>query len=174
MLELAAGTYAVPHAGLNYVLASDLRLPAGSRLRLRGENGAGKTTFLEHVLIPALRRRHRILYLSQDTELQRNTIRATLALMGRTAPRGLADMVAAWIEAADCRDVIILDEFDKYLNDAQVQTLGLHRFSWAVQVSHLERAGERHEFAHEFNLHFRREGAGKPGVFLEAEQLWPA
>jgi hypothetical protein len=161
MLELAAGTYAVPHAGLNYVLASDLRLPAGSRLRLRGEN-------------PALRRRHRILYLSQDTELQRNTIRATLALMGRTAPRGLADMVAAWIEAADCRDVIILDEFDKYLNDAQVQTLGLHRFSWAVQVSHLERAGERHEFAHEFNLHFRREGAGKPGVFLEAEQLWPA
>jgi hypothetical protein len=174
MLEFAAGTYPVAHAGLRYVLDRDLSLPPGSRLRLRGENGAGKTTFLEHVLIPALRGRHRVLYLSQDMELQQNTIRATLALMNLPVPDGLPALTAEWIETSGCRDVIILDEFDKYLDEAQLRSLDLPRFSWVIQVSHLERPEHPGTFSHEFNLRFVRPEIGQPDLFLEMEQLWPA
>ena len=173
MLELPAGSYPVPHAGLRYVLDRDMRLPRGSHLRLRGENGAGKTTFLEHVLIPQLRGTHRILYLSQDMELQQNTIRATLAMLGHTVPQSLADMAAAWVEAGGCREVVILDEFDKYLNDSQIDALGLPRFSWAVQVSHLERPEARPAFAHGFELLFSRPDTAQPDVTLKLERLWP-
>jgi hypothetical protein len=174
MLELAAGTYPVPHAGLRYELAQDMRLPRGSWLRLRGENGAGKTTFLEHVLIPHLRGRHCLLYLAQDMELQQNTMRATLGLLGREAPQGLPELSAAWIETGGCREVVILDEFDKYLTGAQLQARDLCAFGWVGQVSHLERPEARPGLAHGFELSFVRPDAGKPEVRLDMERLWPA
>lgn len=173
MLELDAGTYPVPNAGLRYELARDLRLPRGSWLRLRGENGAGKTTFLEHVLIPNLRDRHCLLYLAQDMDLQQNTMRATLALMGLEAPQGLGELASAWIEACGCREVVILDEFDKYLTAPQLDALGLGRFGWVVQVSHLERPGVRPDLPGGFELTFERPDAGRPEVHLGMERLWP-
>ena len=172
MLELAAGTYPVPHAGLVYSLQRDLRVPQGSCLLLQGENGAGKTTFLEHVLIPELRTRHRLTYLAQDIELQRNTITVTLALLGHEVPLDLADMAAAWVDACSHRDVIILDEFDKYLDDRQLAGLGLARFGWAVMVSHLGRCETG--FENGFALRFNRQSPDMPDVHLEQERLWPA
>lgn len=172
MLELAAGTYPVPHAGLVYDLPRDLRLPPGSCLLLQGENGAGKSTFLEHVLIPELRKGHRLAYLAQDMELQRNTVTATLALLGHEVPRSLADMAAAWVDVCGHRDVIILDEFDKYLDDDQLAALGLSRFSWAVMVSHLER--RETGLASGFALRFSRPCPDGPDVHVDQERLWPA
>lgn len=174
MLELAAGAYPVPHAGLRYELARDLRLPRGSWLRLRGENGAGKTTFLEHVLIPQLREKFCLLYLAQDMDLQQNTMRATLALLGGEVPRGLPDLAAAWIDAGGCREVIILDEFDKYLTEAQLAALDLASFGWVVQVSHLERPGAWPSLPNGFELSFVRPDIGRPEVNLGVERLWPA
>jgi ABC-type hemin transport system ATPase subunit len=176
MLELAAGTRQVRHAGLRYVLEEPLELPPGCFLHLTGENGAGKTTFLEHVLIPELRENHRLLYLAQDMELQRNTMRATLALLGQTAPAGLADLALAWVEASGCREAIVLDEFDKHLTPDQLRALNLPRFTWAVVVSHLSGAGAaaRTGFAHGRELRFTRPRSDGPDVILEAITLWPA
>ncbi|MGE4441697.1 MAG: hypothetical protein AB7D27_09435 [Desulfomicrobium sp.] len=171
MFELPAATYPVEHAGLSFVLENPLRLPPRSCLYLNGDNGAGKSTFLEHVLIPSLRKKHSLLYLAQDMELQRNTIRTTLALLGHDVPETLADMAVAWVRTSGCREIIILDEFDKYVTSEQLSALNLTEFSWVVQVSHLPRREMRTEFSHGFELFFDRQ-AGK-NVNLRLTRLWP-
>lgn len=171
MLELAAQNYPVTHAGLNFVLDRPLELPPHSCLYLSGDNGAGKSTFLEHVLIPNLRRKHGLLYLAQDMDLQQNTIRTTLALLGHDVPETLADMTVAWVRTSGCREIIILDEFDKYVSDEQMQALNLPGFSWVIQVSHLPRREICTEFSQGFELVFDRQ-QGKD-VNLRLTQLWP-
>jgi len=171
MFELPAGTYRVSHAGLNFILQEPLGLPPGSCLYLSGENGAGKSTFLEHVLIPALRKKHCLLYLAQDMDLQQNTIRTTLALLGHDVPADLADMALAWVRTSGCREIIILDEFDKYVSPEQLEAMDLPGFDWVVQVSHLARCERCADFAHGFEVVFERLGGAD--VNLKVERLWP-
>lgn len=171
VLELPAGTYPVSRSGLRFQLTAPLALPPGSRLLLTGENGAGKTTFLEHVLIPGIRNAHRILYLAQDMDLQRTTMAATLALLDQNAPPEIPELVRAWIAAGNCRDTIILDEFDKYLSPAQMAALNLSAFAWVVSVSHLSPAQNRPGQEHGFRLLFKRDAAG-PDVQLTLETAW--
>ena len=171
MFELPAGTYPAECADLNFVLDKAIALPPRSCLYLNGENGAGKSTFLEHVLIPRLRKHHGLLYLAQDMELQQNTIRTTLALLGHDVPETLADMAVAWVRTSGCREIIILDEFDKYVSSEQLFALNLTEFSWVVQVSHLPRREMCAEFSHGFELFFDRQ-AGE-NVNLRLTRLWP-
>ncbi len=172
MFELASGTYPATQAGLTFRLDQALHLPRQSCLYLSGENGAGKSTFLEHILIPSLRTKHCLLYLAQDMDLQQNTIRTTLALLGHDIPETLADMAVVWVRTSGCREIIILDEFDKYLSNEQLTALRLPEFSWVVQVSHLPRREGCTDFAHGFELIFdRQEGTD---VNLRLAQLWPA
>lgn len=173
MFELAAQNYPVTHAGLNFVLDRALELPKHSCLYLSGDNGAGKSTFLEHVLIPSLRKKHSLLYLAQDMDLQQNTIRTTLALLGHDVPETLADMAVAWVRTSGCREVIILDEFDKYVSNEQLDALNLPDFSWVVQVSHLPRRERCAEFPHGFELIFDRQAEAGSNVNLRLVQLWP-
>ena len=107
-------------------------------------------------------------------DLQQNTMRATLALLGGEVPRGLPDLATAWIDEGGCREVIILDEFDKYLTEAQLAALDLASFGWVVQVSHLERPGAWPSLPNGFELSFVRPDIGRPEVNLGVERLWPA
>ena len=96
---------------------------------------------------------------------------STLALLGHDVPESLADMAAAWAATSGCRKIIILDEFDKYVNSEQLKALNLSAFTWVVQVSHLPRRERCTEFSHGFELAFdRQEGAV---VNLRLTQLWP-
>lgn len=169
MLEIPAGTHAVPEAGLHYVLQEPLRLPQSSCLFLRGDNGVGKTTFLEHVLIAHIRADHPLLYLAQDMELQENTMRATLALLDIPAPVALPELAVAWILASDCRDTLILDEFDKYLDAELFEKINLQDFGWVIGVSHLELRAPYKRLAHGFALHLHKQNAE---VLLRPEKLW--
>ncbi len=171
MFDLPAGTYPAECAELSFVLEKPISLPPRSCLYLCGDNGSGKSTFLEHVLIPRLRKDHCLLYLAQDMELQQNTIRTTLALLGHDVPETLADMAVAWVRTCGCREVIILDEFDKYVSDEQLAALDLPGFSWVVQVSHLPRRERYAQFPHGFELLFDRQAG--PNVNVRLAQLWP-
>jgi hypothetical protein len=171
MLDLPSGIHPVAQARLRYVLDPMPVLPDGSLLWLCGENGAGKTTFLEHLLIPALRGRHAVLYLAQDMELQHNTMAATLALLGHPVPSSLPELGLAWVDASPSRDVIILDEFDKYTTAEQMAALELSRFTCVVMVSHQGCFENRHGLAHGFRLVFDRPDAGSD-VVARLERLW--
>lgn len=170
LLELPAGTHVAIQAGLRFHLDAPLALPPRSWLILEGENGAGKTTFLEHVLIPALRASHRVLYLAQDMDLERTAMAATLALLGHDVPSALPDLAQAWIETSTCRDTIILDEFDKYLNPEQMAALRLDAFDWVVTVSHLGPPQGRRKQGHGFRLILER--GHEPDVRGVLEQAW--
>lgn len=169
MLEFPAGTHDAPEASLRYVLQDSLRLPRHSCLFLRGDNGVGKTTFLEHVFMAHIRSTHPLLYLGQDMELQENTMRATLALLDIPAPLALPELAVAWILASNCRDTLILDEFDKYLDAELFEKIRLEDFGWVIGVSHLDLHPSYKRLAHGFALHFEKQDAE---VLLRSEKLW--
>jgi hypothetical protein len=83
---------------------------------LRGDNGVGKTSFLEKVLVPALTAdKVPFLYLAQDLSAQMLTLKALVALRGHKTARGDdVATIAAWIAGSRNARVFILDEFDKY------------------------------------------------------------
>lgn len=169
MLELAAAEFTVPHAGLTFVL-DDMLLPPSSCLLPRGDNGSGKTTFLEHVLIPRIRRDHQVLYLAQDLDIQFNTIRATLALLDHPVPDDPIAMATAWVRTGEYHGVLILDEFDKYLTPTAWTELALARFNWVVSVTHVHLDEHYRTLRHGFALHFER--ATTATVRLRLERLW--
>lgn len=169
MLEIPAGTHTAPHSGLRYTLQEPLILSRHSCLFLRGDNGAGKTSFLEHVLIARIRASHTLLYLAQDLELQENTMRATLALLDISAPLTLPELAVDWILASGCRDTLILDEFDKHLDESLVRKLCLQDFGWVICVSHLKLRAPYKSLSRGYALNFRRQGTE---VSLSPEELW--
>ena len=79
------------------------------RYILSGENGLGKSTFLEKLLIPALKR-HRIdfLYIGQDIRNQLYTLRALLAAMGLSVMSAdERELLRVWIVNSPTARVLI-------------------------------------------------------------------
>lgn len=110
------GTYLLEERKLRLHVADDLEFGERQAYYLCGNNGLGKTSFLERVLIPALERDTvSYLYLGQDLGVQIYTMKASLAVSGL----GLGDvggdgLIRLWIrEGRDAR-AFLLDEFDKY------------------------------------------------------------
>jgi hypothetical protein len=89
------------------------------RYILTGENGVGKTSFLEMILIPALQRHHvDFLYIGQDIRNQLYTLRALLATMGLSViSSDERELLRTWIVNSPGVSVLIMDEFDKYFSE---------------------------------------------------------
>ena len=171
MLEIPAGRFDIASAGLCFVVQEPLHVPEQSCIFLRGENGAGKTTFVEHVLIPLLRPGRQVVYVAQDLDVQSNTMRATLALLDHDAPATLPELVRAWVAAAPGADALILDEFDKYIPEG-LASEEILRFSWVLCVSHVPVPAVYRRFQHGLAMHCARAGS-ESEVRITAEQLWP-
>jgi hypothetical protein len=115
-----SGRFPIPERRLQYDIRERLDLNGEKGCYFfRGENGIGKTTFVEKILIPRLdAAKTHFLYIGQDIRLQLYTLRALLATLGLTV-KGTddLDLLKTWIENSQSARVFILDEFDKFFPD---------------------------------------------------------
>jgi hypothetical protein len=119
-MEIKKGTYPLEKRGLNFSLSEDLNFNNGdSCFYFRGGNGFGKTSFLEKIIIPALRA-HKVqyIYIGQDIRTQLYTLRALLSVQGiKVSDNDEVELLRLWIHQSRSAAVFILDEFDKYFPD---------------------------------------------------------
>jgi hypothetical protein len=138
--------------GLTYVVPA-LRLPARTLVLLSGNNGVGKTLFLERLLIPHLHHQGlRTFHLAQDLTLQRHALAASLAAQGHAAPSNLDELIRAWCTPTPA-DVLILDEADRHLTAPTLAHLLAQSWHAAFVVSH-----GNPPFPYTLRLHAARSG----------------
>lgn len=119
MTLLARQIYVLPARGIALDWDVELELAQKRIYHICGENGLGKTSFMEQVLIPALRTQGvPYLHLGQDMGTQLYTLRASLAVAGH----GLGhlseiDLLTTWVRQGKQARIFLLDEFDKYYPD---------------------------------------------------------
>ena len=119
-MEIQKGKYRVENRNLNFDITEGLDfINRGGCFYVRGDNGIGKTTFLEKIIIPALKADNRsYLYIGQDIRTQFYTLRALLSIRGfKVSDTDEVELIKLWIQNCQSASVLILDEFDKYFPD---------------------------------------------------------
>jgi hypothetical protein len=119
-MEIPKGKYRLDDRNLNFDIVADLNFnKSGSRFYFRGDNGFGKTSFLEKIIIPALKADNLpYLYIGQDIRTQLYTLRALLSIQGhKVSDTDEVELLRLWINQGQSASVLILDEFDKYFPD---------------------------------------------------------
>ena len=119
-MQIPKGKYRIDERNLNFDIIADLDFNnSGSRFYFRGDNGFGKTSFLEKIIIPALKSDNiPYLYIGQDIRTQLYTLRALLSIQGvKVSDADEVEILRLWINQGQSARVFILDEFDKYFPD---------------------------------------------------------
>jgi hypothetical protein len=119
-MQIPKGKYRLADRNLNFDIVADLNFNTrGSRFYFRGNNGFGKTSFLEKIIIPALRAENlSYLYIGQDIRTQLYTLRALLSIQGfKVSGADEVELLKLWIDQGRSASVLIMDEFDKYFPD---------------------------------------------------------
>lgn len=119
-MEIHKGKYRLENRNLNFEIVDDLNFNnSGGCFYFRGGNGFGKTSFLEKIIIPALKADNLpYLYIGQDIRTQLYTLRALLSIQGfKVSDTDEVELLRLWINRGQSASVLILDEFDKYFPD---------------------------------------------------------
>jgi hypothetical protein len=119
-MKIQKGKYRLEDRNLHFDLMDDLDFANnGSCLYFRGENGFGKTSFLEKIIIPALGVENaHYLYIGQDIRTQFYTLKALLSIQGyKVSDADEIGLLKLWINHGRSARFFILDEFDKYFPD---------------------------------------------------------
>ena len=119
-MEIQKGKYSIESRNLKFEVVEDLNFHKNGRcFFVRGDNGLGKTSFLEKIIIPALKADGlSCLYIGQDIRTQLYTLRALLSTRGvRVSDSDEVELFRLWIQGSQSAGVLILDEFDKYFPD---------------------------------------------------------
>ena len=119
-MEIRKGKYRLDNRNLHFDMVDDLNFNnSGGCFYFRGGNGYGKTSFLEKVVIPALKADNLpYLYIGQDIRTQLYTLRALLSIQGfKVSDTDEVELLRLWINQGQSASVLILDEFDKYFPD---------------------------------------------------------
>jgi hypothetical protein len=119
-MEIRKGKYRLDGRNLHFDMVADLNFNnSGGCFYFRGGNGFGKTSFLEKVIIPALKADNLpYLYIGQDIRTQLYTLRALLSIQGfKVSDTDEVELLRLWINQGRSASVLMLDEFDKYFPD---------------------------------------------------------
>jgi len=119
-MEIHKGKYRLENRSLNFDIVDDLNFNnSGGCFYFRGGNGFGKTSFLEKIIIPALKTDNTsYLYIGQDIRTQFYTLRALLSIQGfKVSDTDEVELLRLWIHHNQSASVLIMDEFDKYFPD---------------------------------------------------------
>lgn len=117
---ITSGEYVVEDRFLKFDLADNLDISEeGNCYLVTGGNGYGKTTFIERVVIPAIKEEGlHFLYLGQDIRTQLYTLRALLSVRGfKVSGVDEYQLLEMWIAQSRSARIFLLDEYDKYLPD---------------------------------------------------------
>lgn len=116
---IAKKTYKLPNRNLNFDVVDEFDFSESTCFYFRGGNGFGKTSFLEKIVIPAIKDTHRqYLYIGQDIRTQLYTLRALLSIQGhKISETDEYELLRLWIQQGQSARIFILDEFDKYFPD---------------------------------------------------------
>ena len=116
-MRVSKGSYRLQDRNLNFDVVDDFDFNNSSNCYyLRGGNGFGKTSFLEKIVIPALKAADRqYLYIGQDIRTQLYTLRALLSMQGhKISETNEYELLKIWVHQGQTALTFILDEFDKY------------------------------------------------------------
>lgn len=109
--------YRLQDRNLNFDVVDDFDFNSNSTCYyFRGGNGFGKTSFLEKIVIPALKAANRqYLYIGQDIRTQLYTLKALLSMQGhKISETSEYELLKIWVQQGQSARTFILDEFDKY------------------------------------------------------------
>jgi len=113
-------SYMLQDRNLNFDVVDDFNFNSDNTCYyLRGGNGFGKTSFIEKIVIPALKAANRqYLYIGQDIRTQLYTLRALLSMQGhKISDTNEYELLKIWVRQGQTARTFILDEFDKYFPD---------------------------------------------------------
>ncbi len=119
-MMIAKNTYKLQNRNLNFDVVDDLDFNMRNTCYyFRGGNGFGKTSFLEKIVIPALKDADcNYLYIGQDIRTQLYTLRAFLSIQGhKVSETDEYELLKRWVHQGRSARIFILDEFDKYFPD---------------------------------------------------------
>lgn len=119
-MRVPKGSYRLQDRNLIFDVVEDFDFNnSRSCYYLRGSNGFGKTSFLEKIVIPALKAADRqYLYIGQDIRTQLYTLRALLSMQGhKISETNEYELLRIWVHQGQTAQIFILDEFDKYFPD---------------------------------------------------------
>jgi hypothetical protein len=176
-MVISKGIYDVLDHRVRFSLPEDIQFTAEHNcIWLTGENGVGKTTFIEGVLMPALlSERIPFLYFGQDFQTQYYTIQALLAVEGKTIdPSNFEGTIGLWLERGRDADILILDEFDKYWKDInglyQLTRNFIRTYLWVTHTGNPKDHGPGEPFKYR-RWNFTAKDAGSPVPHVEVREI---
>ena len=119
-MKISKNKYSLEKRNLRFDVVDDLDFEHnGICYYFRGGNGFGKTSFLEKIVIPALKAADcHYLYIGQDIRTQLYTLRALLSIQGhKVSESDEYGLLRLWVQQGQSARTFILDEFDKYFPD---------------------------------------------------------
>ena len=138
-LTLTKGEYKFSKRDLKFKVDNDILFDLQDHFYvIIGDNGVGKTSFIELVLLPLFKKKNiNYTYIGQDLKNQLNTIKSSLAFIKETIRgKNTEEIFQFWFSKMEPSDVLILDEFDKY--SYSINQLCEKRFSANFIISHNE------------------------------------